>query len=187
MYAENFSFQYLGVHYVDLIYFITHFKPKKVWAWGQKGYLARKKINTFDAVQATIEWKRNDKIFYSYIITNWIDPNNSSATSDQKINFVGEKGRFFSDQKNRGLFTVSDEVNSTQINPYFTNLNFSEKYFFTGYGIRNIINFIKASNFEDKKFNKNLNSTFYDSLISTKVIEAVNKSLQNNGKVILVK
>ncbi len=181
------SFQYLGVHYVDLIYFITHFTPNKVWAWGQKGYLARKKINTFDAVQATIEWKRKDKIFYSYIITNWIDPNNSSATSDQKINFVGEKGRFFSDQKNRGLFTVSDEVNSTQINPYFTNLNFSEKYFFTGYGIRNIINFIKASNFEDKKFNKNLNSTFYDSLISTKVIEAVNKSLQNNGKVILVK
>ena len=38
--------------------------------------------------------KIKEEIF-SYIVTNWIDPNNSSATSDQKINFVGEKGRFF--------------------------------------------------------------------------------------------
>ena len=181
------SFQYLGVHYVDLIYFITNYKPTRVWAWGQKGILAKNNINTFDSVQATIEWKSKSKVFFSYIITNWIDPNNSSATSDQKINFVGEKGRFFSDQKNRGIQFASNEKNFSHINPYFTNLNFSEKYFFDGYGIKSIQNFIKDSKFVNERFNKKLNSTFYDSLVSTKVIEAVNKSLQKKGQVIFIK
>ena len=181
------SFQYLGVHYVDLIYFMTKFKPIKVWAWGQKGYLTKKGINTWDAVQATIEWKNKGRNFFSYIITNWIDPNNSSATSDQKINFVGEKGRFFSDQKNRGIFTVNDRSNFSHINPYFTNLNLSERYFYDGYGIRNIKNFIKNSKNNKIDDLKNLNSSFNDSIISTKVIEAVKKSLKNKGKVIQIK
>ena len=89
--------------------------------------------------------EKNGKTFFSHIITNWIDPNNSSATSDQKINFVGEKVDFFSDQKNRGIFTVSDKNLSTHINPYFTNLNFSENYFYDGYGIRNIKKFYYES------------------------------------------
>ena len=181
------SFQYLGVHYVDLIYYLTKFKPIKVWAWGQKGYLKKKKINSWDAVQATIEWKGKGKNFFSHIITNWIDPNNSSATSDQKINFVGEKGRFYSDQKNRGIFTVSDENISSHINPYFTNLNLSEKYFFDGYGVKSIKNFVKSSK-ENKNQNlRQLNSSFYDSIFSTKVIEAVNQSLKKKSQVIHIR
>ena len=181
------SFQYLGVHYVDLIYYMTKFKPSRVWAWGQKGYLTKKKINSWDAVQATIEWKKKGKVFFSHIITNWIDPNNSSATSDQKINFVGDKGRFFSDQKNRGIFTVSDGNDSSHLNPYFTNLNLSEKYFYDGYGIKSVKNFIKDSKMKKIQNLKQLNSSFYDSVISTKVIEAVNQSLKKNSKVIHIK
>jgi len=185
--SKSNSFQYLGVHYVDLIYFMTKFKPTRVWAWGQKGYLIKKKINSWDAVQATIEWKKNNNNFYSYIATNWIDPNTSSATSDQKINFVGEKGRFYSDQKNRGIYSISDEKNLSHINPYFTNLNLSEKYFFDGYGIRSVKNFLKYSKKKDIKYFKELNSTFNDSIFSTKVIEAVNESLKKNGLAIKVR
>ena len=43
---------------------MTNFKPIKVWAWGQKGYLSKKKINSWDAVQATIEWKKMAKLFF---------------------------------------------------------------------------------------------------------------------------
>ena len=131
--------------------------------------------------------EKNGKVFFSHIITNWIDPNNSSATSDQKINFVGEKGRFFSDQKNRGIFTVSDKNQLNHINPYFTNLNFSENYFYDGYGIRNIKSFIKSVKKIEFDNLKKLNSSFYDSIYSTKVIEAVNQSLNKNSKVILIK
>ena len=185
--SKSNSFQYLGVHYVDLIYFMTKFKPNRVWAWGQKGYLTGKKINSWDAIQATIEWKGKNSNFYSYIITNWIDPNTSSATSDQKINFVGEKGRFYSDQKNRGIYSISDQKNLNHINPYFTNLNFSENYFFDGYGIRNIKNFIKYSFKKENKNLKELNSSFNDSIFSTKVIEAVTKSLKNKGQAVFIR
>ena len=85
---------------------MTKFKPIKVWAWGQKGYLTKKGINTWDAVQATIEWKNKGRNFFSYIITNWIDPNNSSATSDQKINFVGEKRKIFFQIKKIEVFLL---------------------------------------------------------------------------------
>ena len=131
--------------------------------------------------------EKKGKTFYSHITTNWIDPNNSSATSDQKINFVGDKGRFFSDQKNRGIFTVSDKENSSHINPYFTNLNSADNYFYDGYGIKNIKNFIinvKKNNVTNLKI---INSSFFDSIHSTKVIEAVNKSLIKKSQAVYIK
>ena len=36
-------FQYLGVHYVDLIYFLTGFQPISAYATGVKNYLFSKK------------------------------------------------------------------------------------------------------------------------------------------------
>ena len=34
---------------------------------------------------------------------NWIDPNSSSAMSDQRLLIVGTNARCLADQKNRGL------------------------------------------------------------------------------------
>jgi predicted dehydrogenase len=191
--SKSNSFQYLGVHYVDLIYFLTGFKPYRVWAWGQKGYLKSKKIDTWDSIQVCIEWKLKEKKFISQIITNWIESNNSSATSDQKINFVGEKGRYFSDQKNRGIEFSTDGNQFTHINPYFTNCAYNQNgYYYDGYGIRNIKNFfIDIHKLNKNKINdqniKKMNSTFYDSQISTNIIEAVSLSLNNNNKQIIIK
>jgi predicted dehydrogenase len=191
--SKSNSFQYLGVHYADLIYFLTGYKPSRVWAWAQKGYLKRKKINTWDSVQACIEWKLKEKKFTSHIITNWIDSNNSSATSDQKINFVGEKGRYSSDQKNRGIEFSSDDSLFTHINPYFTNqAHNGNNFFYDGYGIRNIMNFFININQTSQeqtshKKIKELNSTFYDSAVSTKIIEAVSKSLKENSRQVVIK
>ena len=51
-------------------------------------------------MQVVIEWERKDGgLFVSTHITNWIDPDETSAMSDQKINVVGTKGRFQADQK----------------------------------------------------------------------------------------
>ena len=82
---------------------------------------------------------------------------------------------------------MSDKNQLNHINPYFTNLNFSENYFYDGYGIRNIKSFIKSVKKIEFDNLKKLNSSFYDSIYSTKVIEAVNQSLNKNSKVILIK
>ena len=132
-------FQYLGVHYVDLLQFVTGFMPRKVTAWGQKGYLHSIGIETWDAMQVIIEWERNDGLpFVSTHITNWIDPDETSAVSDQKINVVGTKGRYQADQKNRGVQLVRDEQGVNDINPYFSSSRIdpqSQRLLFSGYGI----------------------------------------------------
>ena len=97
-------FQYLGVHYVDLIYYFTKFKPISVTASGQNEYLFSKKIKNYDSIQVIIEWlKPNKQKFISYHFSSWIDPNSSSSMSDQKITIIGSDGKIVSDQKNRGL------------------------------------------------------------------------------------
>jgi len=180
--------QYLGIHYIDLLYFLTNAKPLRVMAIGQKNWLIKHNINTWDSIQCTIEWVSSDgKNFTQTILTNWIDPENTSAMSDQKIKIIGTKGRFESDQKNRGQYFVSDSQQITQPNPYFCHEYDDEKSkFWSGYGIDSVSSFLKDV---DKIFNKSLNvdeleknrPTFKKSLIITAIIDSANKSLQNDS------
>jgi len=185
-------FQYLGVHYVDLIYFATRAYPKRVLGIAQASYLRQHGIDTYDAIQAIVEWQdvQSGHTFTSVILTNWIDPNLTSAMSDQKIKVIGTKGRFESDQKNRGIQIVSEAEGIEDVNPYFSdfywdvNENYRE---FSGYGAKSILQFLQdvAEIVAGKRKAgelKGLRPTFYDALISTSVIEAVNQSLQKDNQ-----
>ena len=188
-------FQYLGIHYVDLIFYLTSFKPISVLAYGQKDYLKEKNINTFDSTQIIIEWKKNNgKKFVSVHITNWIDSNKSSAMSDQTIKIIGSKGRIISDQKNRGFQLVTDQKGIEDLNPYFTSIldedtNLSNKAF--GYGIESVLKYLGLSfyfsNNRSKDVTKFMNNnkqlpSFQASYVSTVILEAANKSLENGKK-----
>lgn len=187
-------FQYLGVHYVDIIYFATKAIPKRLMAMGQKGWLVSKGIDTYDSIQGVIEWEMpSGGKFCSYILTNWVDPENTSAASDQKIKVIGTKGRFESDQKKRGITIISDKKGVEEPNPYFccaygTKGDIS----YRGYGIDSIHQFLndvvrieeerlKIEDLEGKR------PTFKQSIVPTAVLEAVNKSLENDGNWIEVK
>jgi len=191
--SQSNIFQYLGVHYVDLINFITDAKPKNVTAWGLKDYLKKKNINTWDSIHAVIEWQKNNKKFISMHSCNWIDPNTSSAMSDQKISFIGTNGRIDSDQKNRGLQIVNDKDGINDINPYFSNklLSSSNQNYFYGYGIKSVNNFLsdvfKVINKSIKisKLEK-IRPSFKNSLITVATTEAINKSLRSNNKKIKI-
>jgi len=50
-------FQYLGIHYVDIIYFSTKAVPQRVMAIGQKNWLFQQGIDTYDSIQVIVEWK----------------------------------------------------------------------------------------------------------------------------------
>lgn len=182
-------FQYLGIHYIDVIYFTTKAIPKRALAVGQKGWLLSKGINTYDSIGGIIEWRTTDgKSFTSYIMTNWIDPELSSAMSDQKIKVIGTRGRFESDQKDRGITIVTDERGIEQPNPYFCcAYGQSGEILYSGYGIESIHQFLsdvieiergslRIPDLEEKR------PTFKQSLIPTKVLEAINNSLNNNSK-----
>ena len=181
-------FQYLGIHYVDVIYFATGALPKRVMAIGQKGWLASRGIDVHDSIQGVIEWEMpSGKRFTSHIVTNWIDPEKTSAMSDQKIKVVGTKGRFESDQKKRGITIVTDEKGVEEPNPYFCSAYGAPgAVTYKGYGIDSIKQFLKdVKSIEDGKLNpddlEGKRPTFKDSLVPTAVLEAINRSLVNNG------
>ena len=58
--GETSIFQYLGVHYVDILQFVTSFHPLRVSAWGQKDYLKNLGLDTWDSMQVVVEWERKD-------------------------------------------------------------------------------------------------------------------------------
>lgn len=185
-------FQYLGVHYVDIIYFCTGAIPQRVMAVGQKRLLLEEGVNTHDAIQVSIEWKPANPdaiIFNSVILTNWIDPMTTTAMSDQKIKFMGTTGRIECDQKERGLKMVSDRCGVQDINPYFSNFryNIDDKALeFSGYGCKSIFQFIRdCSNLQNGNLSlktlSGLRAAFQEARISTAVLEAVNESLDKGG------
>lgn len=171
--------QYLGVHYCDLIYFITGAIPTRVSCTGQKTYLTKQNINVHDSIQVNIEWKNDDHTFNSMILTNWVDSNKSSSMSDQKIKFIGTNGRLESDQKHRGMHVVTDNA-IEDINPYFS--RFYETQAgprLRGYGPKSVQAFLNTClNIAESE----AMTSFKDAIFSTAITEASMKSLNSNGQ-----
>ncbi len=183
-------FQYLGVHYVDIIYFATRAIPKRVMAIGQKNYLSSRGIDNYDSIQIVVEWKMPSGIvFTSVFFTNWVDPENTSAMSNQKIKVIGTKGRYEADQKRRGICLTTDENGIEEPNPDFCSMYGSQNgdISFQGYGIDSITRFLKdVAQIESGQLKveelDNRRPTFKDSIVPTVIIEAVNKSLTKNSQ-----
>ena len=180
---------YLGVHYIDLISFITKAKPLKAMSTGQKYFLKEKGIDTYDSVQTSIEWKAlSGNTFIQTLLVNWIDPVNSSSLSDQKIKLIGTRGRYESDQKDRGLTLVTDDDPFEVLNPYFSSSFENEEGFleWTGYGIESVREFLLSvdSLIAEKNSLEKISKhkpTFQESTLSSSVLEAANLSLQKDS------
>ena len=159
-------------------------------AIGQKTEIIQYEINTYDSIQCIIEWEMlNGTKFTETILTSWIDPESSSAVSDQKIKFIGTSGRYEADQKERGIRINTDNVGVLHINP-----DFCMPYGYNdgdiqwrGYGIDSIITFLNdvadledgLKNISDLQENR---PSFKESLISTMVTDAAHKSLKNGSQ-----
>ena len=179
-------FQYLGVHYVDLIYFLTGARPVRVLATGQPRAAIRKGLWHLDAIQAVIEWEEraSGQTFASTILTSWIDPERTSAMSDQQLIAVGTRGRYESDQKRRGVQLVTDEAGVEEPNPYFSQLyqGPTGEPVIEGYGPRSIQQFLSDVHalLERRCRVPDLQKTrpsFQEAFLSTAVVDAVNRSL----------
>lgn len=189
--AKTNIFQYLGVHYVDLIFFLTGKKPKSISTYGTKKKLVQLGIDTWDSVHVTSIWgdsnnSKND--FYAHFNLNWIDSNNTTAMSDQRISVIGTDGRIDCNQKNRGIEEVTDLGGAQSINPYFSSWLADENKLqqLNGYGFKSINSFITDINKLQRGLTtiKNLNDTrpgIDSSLVSTKFIDQVSINLRSNN------
>jgi D-galacturonate reductase len=183
-------FKYLGVHYVDLFHFMTGFKPHRLSAIGIKGTLAERGIDVFDSMHVQLLWKdlsgtQND--FLVQYNTNWIDPVSTSAMSDQKYQVHGTKGMIDCNQKNRGLEEVIEAGGQTSVNPYFAKYLLTQDGMeFQGYGFRSIQTFISdVTNLQAGRISledlEHIRPTFKNALVSMAVLDAVEKSIENDS------
>ena len=189
--AQTSIFQYLGVHYVDIIYFVTGAHPTRLLAVGQKAWLAERGFPVHDAVEVLLEWEMPDRPhrFMSSFLVSWVDPEHSSAMSYQSIKVVGTKGRYESDQKQRGVEVVSDEGGIRNPNPYFCEtypVPGTGEYCFRGYGVDSVTTFLGdaldvATGRVSPEALEGRRPTFRDTLVSTAVVEAARLALQREG------
>ena len=122
------------------------------------------------------------------IINNTGDDQQLSSASDQKIKLIGTKGRFESDQKNRGLFLNVDDKSPKSLNPYFCSSfkNPENKLEWSGYGIDSIVDFLYSvsSLISGKIMLRDMprsKPSFNESIYSTSVLQAAQKSLDSNS------
>ena len=182
-------FSYLGVHYVDVMRYVTNAIPKKVSATGQKYFLKKEGLNTYDSIQCNIEWVTSRKSFFNQIINcSWIESNKSSAMSKQDFHLVGTKGRLDCEQKERGLKILTDNEHSEDVNPDFCKIySYKDSYIFEGYGIESINTYLENIYYERDYQKDRRVCDVKESLYSTSVIEAAFKSLKNNSNWIDIK
>jgi predicted dehydrogenase len=190
--ARTNIFQYLGVHYVDLLDFITGYRPRRVAAIGHRGVLDGLGIDTYDSVHVLLLWEhphRRGEGFVSQFAVGWIDPELSSAMSDQRYVLVGSTGRIECDQKNRGLRMVSSSRGVEDINPYFSEYLAGPggSVEFSGYGYQSIERFLLdvrdlVKGRIDPSGLEGFRPTFRSSLSSTAVLQAVRESLDSGSE-----
>ncbi len=181
--------QYLGIHYIDMVRFLTQAVPKRVMCVGQKNWLSEHGVDTYDSMQTMIEWQMpGGNCFTQTLLNNWIDPETTSAMSDQKIKMVGTHGRFESDQKERGIRINIDGSCLEQPNPDFCTAYGTEpgQMEWRGYGIDSVCCFLDDVRALERgetsiKELERMRPTFAEALISTAVVEAAHNSLLENN------
>jgi predicted dehydrogenase len=184
-------FQYLCVHFLDILIFALQAMPRRAMAVGQRCYLRERGIQAYDAVQACVEWNVTGSSvpFVSTFLANWIDPNTTSALSYQSLKVIGTQGRFESDQRDRGLELITEASGIETLNPYFTQsypTGDGTRREYRGYGIDSIRTFLEdVCDLHDGRVTtadlEPIRPTLRQALPSTAVVDAVNQSLAADG------
>lgn len=176
-------FQYLGVHYVDLIHWMTGAQPVDVNAYSSGKTLLNDGVAVADNVDVIIKWRGVESEFLSVHLTSWAESHDSVCSSRQKIEVLTATERINSEQADRG-FRIINNHGLSLINPYFSQryvLNGITRY--SGYGIDTYLAFFQhvlaiKQDMMLAKIDERL-CTFSSALASVKVTEIVTRLLRD--------
>ncbi len=137
---ESSSFEYIGVHYADIYYFVTGLLPKRVIGFAQKKYLPTQGKDVYDAVEATVEWENGS---VCWIQTNWILPQSTTSLTNQGFQITGTNGEYKADHKDRNCYFVTDDGGYEHYNPNFFKIfnswDHPGKTDYVGYGYESLV------------------------------------------------
>jgi predicted dehydrogenase len=134
---------FLGVHFYDLARWVMKSDGKSVFARGQKRKLVGLGVDTYDSVQAQVEFQNGAVVTFD---TSWILPDEFEAIVNQGIRLVGTEGIMEVDSQDRGARSCFSSEGMMTHNLGFMRqtTDRSGRTIFLGYGIESITDF--ASN-----------------------------------------
>jgi|LSQX01.3.fsa_nt_gb predicted dehydrogenase len=97
---ETSPAKFLSTHDIDLALWFFNTTVKEVFAYGVKGFLEKKGIDVFDAIQALVKFKNGAIGTFE---SAWVYPNSFPNATDSYIQLVGESGVITLDRKKETL------------------------------------------------------------------------------------
>lgn len=137
---------FLGVHMYDLIRWIISSNARRVYATGVKKKLASLGIDTFDSVQAKVEFENGSHFSFD---NSWILPDEFEAVVNQGFRLVGSDGLIECDSQDRGTSSCfsGKAMASHNLGFFMESKDKLGRDRFSGYGIDSIVDFVENIEF----------------------------------------
>jgi len=180
---------FLGVHFYDLVRWILKSNAARVYATGMKGKLTSLGIDTYDSIQAKIEFENGVSVVFD---TSWILPDRFEAVVNQSLRLVGTEGFLEVDSQDRGALLSTFAEGSLTINMGFLQQTTDPfgRTLYKGYGIESITDFIENLSFLEQggkiETLKGRYPDGYDGLEVTRMAFAIHESIAS-GKIVTIK
>jgi len=174
---------FLGIHFYDLTRFLLHANGVRVWATGCKGKLQSLGVDTWDSIQAKVEFDCGACVTFD---TAWILPDGFEAIVNQGIRLVGEKGLIECDSQDRGTGSCCEGLGMATHNMSFLRPRIDKqgREVFDGYGITSIADFAENVNvlLDGAKLGELAPyPSGVDGLEATRIAAGVHRSLEAGG------
>lgn len=180
---------FLGVHCYDVIRFVMQCNAKRVSATGQKQKLFAMGIDTYDSIQAKVEFENGAVINFD---NSWIIPKEFENIVNQGLRLIGTEGIYEIDGQNRGLERcIKGDTGIRTPNPYFDleDQDIEKNTIYKGYKFDSIINFVNNIYFikNGGKINdlKGRYPDGEDGREATKIAQAIHKSINDEQMILL--
>lgn len=181
---------FLGVHFYDLVHWLTGALPVNVLATGHKGKLTALGIDTFDSICARVGFDDGSVFTFD---TSWILPESFPSIVNQEIRLIGQEGIAEVDSQDRGYTSASTaSPEGLVINP-FNSAEFDHPVWgaqVDGYNNQSILRFLDlvAAVKSGARTLDSLDGLYADgaqALVATRIAEAVDTSIKTGGIVTL--
>ena len=180
---------FLGVHFYDLVRWCIKKDATKVYATGRKKKLAALGIDTYDCIQAKVEFEGGASVFFD---NGWVLPDTFEAIVNQSIRLVGTEGFAEVDSQNRGMEAASYKDGMRTYNEAFMREEEDKhgQVVYRGYGYESILDFVDNLEFLQEGGTIDQLEGRYpsgeDALEVTRIAEAVHQSI-DSGSIVSLK
>ena len=167
--AKTTPIHFLGAHDIDLMRWFFGSEPTEVRAYGAKGVLQERGIDTYDLVQAQVKFESGA---FATIESSWIYPNVFPTIVDSFVEVIGSAGHLHFDRKRESI-EMSTEKKFTFPKVFLTAEIFGK---LRGAFVECLSDFLDAIISDSEP-----NVTAFDGRQVTAVLDAVSRSIESGG------